>query len=317
MVDFSKAFDSVNHLILIRKLNKLPVPNIIVRLVYNFLKNRSHFTVYNKIYSQPAFINKSIVQGSVLGPILFIILINDLKPVSEVNKIVKYADDVTLIFDPKSAVSFESEFKNIVTWSDANKLAINYKKTNEIIFHRNRYELSDSITPLPNITRVQEIKLLGLQLCASLNMDQHITRLITTCNQRLYLLYNLKHYGLSNHKLAILYKALILSKLTYAIPAWRGFMRKSDEAAINKHISRAHRNGYLTENPLDFEEHCNKIDIKLFNKIKSDISHCLHHLLPPINSYKSRLRPRHHNFHIPHTYSALQKNTYMFRVLHF
>jgi hypothetical protein len=132
LFDFSKAFDGVDHDVLFNKLSRIPLPTKIFRLIISFLSDRKQYTLINGNQSLPAPINMGIIQGSVLGPTLFTILVNDIRPLNKINHLIKYADDLTLIYSPKSPISIEDKVNNIINWSLTNKLAINYKKIKKL-----------------------------------------------------------------------------------------------------------------------------------------------------------------------------------------
>jgi len=128
----------------------------------------------------------SIVQGSGIGPYLFIIYAMGLKCVSSYNTILKYADETILLVPQKSPVSLEEEFAHIIDWSFNNKLTINTSKTKETVFRRSRFPNKLLPPLLPDIQRVDFIKLLVIYLSHTLFPDQHINHLLSQCNQRLY-----------------------------------------------------------------------------------------------------------------------------------
>ena len=97
LIDFSKAFDTVDHQIIIRKINQLDLPPNVKNWLISFLVNRIQITKVNGKFSGSARINRGVVQGSALGLFLFMLLISDLCPVSILNSYVKYADDLTII----------------------------------------------------------------------------------------------------------------------------------------------------------------------------------------------------------------------------
>ena len=136
LVDYSKAFDTINHSILFSKLGKLSLSGNILGWIYNFLRLLvvKQAVVANGHVSEWLPISQSIVQGSGLGPYLYIIYAADLKPLH--SYIIKYADDTTLLVAEHSAVDIVQEFKNLQDRSENNKLKINLNKTKKIIFRQ-------------------------------------------------------------------------------------------------------------------------------------------------------------------------------------
>ena len=187
-VDFSKAFDVVDHRILIDKLVALNVPNFIVGWIKSFLTGRSHATKFNGKLSPTATINQSIVQGSGLGPVLFIMFVYDLITLDDVNYLMKYADDMTLLNPENAKTSAETEMKNILGWATRNKMIVNMLKTKEMVFHRPNPRQFICTSNLDEVERVNSFKLLGVYFKPDLSFSDHVSRLLTICNQRLYLL---------------------------------------------------------------------------------------------------------------------------------
>ena len=117
MIDFSKEFDSVNHLALIQKLKALDIADNIIQWLASFLIDRNHYVQLNGTFSFTRIINRSIVQGPGIGPTLFIICIMDFKPIGSTNHITKYADDASLLVPEKNDVCLETEFLNVTKWA--------------------------------------------------------------------------------------------------------------------------------------------------------------------------------------------------------
>ena len=136
LIDFSKAFDTVNHSILIEKLKRLKLPTFIHGWILNFLTDRKQSTKFNGELSLSSIITGSIVQGSGVGPSLFLIYIADFKTQGKDNRLIKFADDCTLLVPAGSSASVECEMKSIKEWAVLNKMMLNLGKTKEIVFHR-------------------------------------------------------------------------------------------------------------------------------------------------------------------------------------
>ena len=136
LLDFSKAFDTVDHLLLLQKLCSYQLPGNILSWIASFLTDRSQCTKINGILSALEYINRSVVQGSAVGPISFSIYVADLKVIGATNVICKYADDTTLLFPEMCDIKIEDELENIIKWSCVNKLQLNLLKTKELVFRR-------------------------------------------------------------------------------------------------------------------------------------------------------------------------------------
>ena len=124
---------------------------------------------------------------------MYIIFASDLKLLSAVNVLCKYADDKTLLVPEKTDICLEDEFDDIMFWSAQNKLKLNLAKTKEMVFHRpSPYHFVDPPL-LHNIERVTSFKLLGVLLTNTLSMDMHVNHILSVVNQRLILLNLLKN----------------------------------------------------------------------------------------------------------------------------
>ena len=136
LIDFSKAFDSVDHLTLVSKLKALNIADNIIQWVVQFLTDRNQFVKVGELWSFTKLMNCSIVQGSGLGPTLFIICIADLRPTGSTNYITKYADDSNLVVPENHDVGLYAELQNELKWEEVNKMQVNMAKTKETVFHR-------------------------------------------------------------------------------------------------------------------------------------------------------------------------------------
>jgi hypothetical protein len=184
VIDFSKAFDCVNHEVLLTKLSKLPLHDCILNWFISFLSNRSHATKCLGTVSSTLSINLSIIQGSGLGPTFYIVLESDLKAKSPINLIFKYADDTNLLVPECMDVQIQEEFEAILEWAAANKMTVNMTKTKEIVFRRPNPKIDLHFSAFLNIEQVSESKLLGVIFTNNLLFDSHFNFILKACNQR-------------------------------------------------------------------------------------------------------------------------------------
>ena len=113
----------------LKKLKKLPINPYVVNWVISFLGNRRQRVVVDGIVTEYLSINRSAPQGTVIGPILFSVMVDDIKTVDSKNELVKFADDWTLeVPGTESADTSRTEFDNVQAWSEENRMPLNMKK---------------------------------------------------------------------------------------------------------------------------------------------------------------------------------------------
>ena len=144
-LDFAKAFDTVNHNILVDKLKYYGVHGTTLKLFDSYLSNRTQIVEVNGQVSEKGTIKHGVPQGSILGPLLFLLYINDISQSSDILKFFLFADDTTVYYsaDPKNDETeqiLNNELEKVSCWLAANKLSLNVKKSNFLHFHYGRSE---------------------------------------------------------------------------------------------------------------------------------------------------------------------------------
>ena len=314
LIDYSRAFDTVDHSILFQELRALNLPLKIYNWIADFLTGRSQCVKLQSIRSALAAISRSVVQGSRIGPYLYILLVRKLKTISFHNKIDKYADDTTLLVPQHSDISIETEFAHVQEWSQNNKLVINTSKTKEIIFWRSKKASSKYNLPLlNNIQRVNHVVLLGVTLESNLGWSIHINNILSQAMQRFYLLRQLKFMSMSGDALDNVFASLVLSRITYALPVFAHNLSKDDTNKINALLRKSQKWGVNSKsyNLFELSEQANiQLSIKMLSP-----GHCLHHLIPPIRPPPSyALRPNVHQFNTPQIKFDKLKNSFIHRI---
>ena len=138
-VDLKKAFDTVNHKILLDKLDYYGIRGVAKNWFESYLNNQKQFVILNGSDSSFKPVSTSVPQGSVLGPLLFLVYINDLHKCVKYSKVYHFADDTNMLQSDDSlknvAKQMNFDLKNLSQWLKANKLSLNFTKTELIIFH--------------------------------------------------------------------------------------------------------------------------------------------------------------------------------------
>ena len=139
-IDLSKAFDTINHDILCRKLELYGVRGTPLSWFRDYLSNRSQYVTLNNVSSDLQNITCGVPQGSILGPLLFLIYVNDIVKCSQILQFILFADDTNLFYSSNCIdellCTVNYELNNLCNWFKANKLSLNIDKTKFILFGR-------------------------------------------------------------------------------------------------------------------------------------------------------------------------------------
>jgi hypothetical protein len=224
-LDFSKAFDLVNHSILINKLERYGVRGEALQFFKSYFVNRSQYVSINGTNSIAKDITSGVPQGSSLGPLYFLIYSNDI-----VNAIIKsnnilYADDTTIYFSGDSIEDIQKvineELQNIYLWTCENELVLNSLKTKCMLFTTQPHPPLNITINGNSIEKVSVIKYLGLWIQDNLKFNKHITELNSTISKSNGLIYSLKQIFPLKILLS-LYYSFVYSHINMHILSWGG-----------------------------------------------------------------------------------------------
>ena len=222
-LDLAKAFDCINHEILLKKMERYGVRGLPLKLFQSYFQNRQQFTSVNNVSSHMSNIICGVPQGSTLGPFLFIIYINNL-PLTSKLQVRLFADDTNLTASHYnggiSAKLVNNELVHISNWMNINKLTINYAKTKYTIITNNKAKLDYTVKiDQTTIKRSKCIKYLGVLLDDSLTWKPQIDRVSSKLASGSWALYHLRKY-VDCKTLIMVYYSIIHSHLNYCFSSW-------------------------------------------------------------------------------------------------
>jgi len=235
-LDFAKAFDTVDHNILLTKLLHYGVRGTMFKWFKSYLSKRTQIVKYNNTVSSPLFIKCGVPQGSILGPILFLLYINDLSTISDGLFTLMFADDTNMFIQGKDITQMEmsmnNEIEHIVEWLHCNKLSLNVDKTHTMLFTNNKkmYGRRNNVCiEGVMIETVSQTKFLGVIIDNKLSWKEHISYISNKISKGIGVIRKVKDL-LNKDTLRTLYYTFIYPYLTYCNLIWG--------RAANVHLSR-------------------------------------------------------------------------------
>ena len=334
--DLSKAFDVINHKILLHKLNVYGLRGTINKWFENYLVDRSQYVNIDGNVSLSRKLDCGVPQGSILGPLLYLLYVNDIYKSCNGN-ILSFADDTTMYVSDHDVNTLykkaQIETNNLFNWFCANKLSLNPGKTKYIVLrpqHRqcdlNKYTLLVNGSPLNRIgknCKETSIKFLGIYIDESLSWKPHISHVNSKISRALFSIKQLKNTFPSS-SLLTLYFALIHPHIMYGNLAWGNalpvllkkteLLQKRAVRIINKRSYNSHTEPLFASSKILklrdlYEYHVNLFMYDFSNKLLPNSFHSLFRY-----NYEIQIRPtrQSHLLHITKCMSKFSANLPLF-----
>lgn len=222
--DYSKAFDKINHSILISKLQNVGICGDLLRWFISYLEKRSQAVVINNYISAWVPIPSGVPQGSLLGPLLFIIFINDITKCFQFSRLLCFADDMKIFMKVASindAKLMQSDLDRLCHYCLLNKLDLNPTKCHVVTYTRKinqiayKYKLNEH-----ELIKLNSTRDLGIVHDSKLTFDEHVNSIVTKASKMLgFVMRNSQHFRKAK-TIKILYCTFVRSHLEYASQVW-------------------------------------------------------------------------------------------------
>ena len=286
--DFSKAFDKVRHDYLIHKLKKYGLTGCLMKWIIDYLSHRTQVVKIKGSISSERRVTSGVIQGSVLGPLLFTVFLDDVDNCVKYSSLLKYADDIRIyrcfksdnISQSENNILFQSDIEALLSWSTEWDLHFNSSKCCVLHFGRSNNKADYGINDRPLVKKEQE-RDLGIMFCTNFKFDQHISLIAKKANKQLGIIR--KVFSRRKPETIIsLYKTFVRPHLEYNSIIWSPYTRKNEKIIENVqkrlcnmiygfHNSLSYQEKLKRANLLSLKARRIKQDLILVYKIKSNL----------------------------------------------
>jgi hypothetical protein len=228
----------VDHSILLDKLEHYDIRGLSLDWLKSYLSDRKQFVSINGVNSTPKIMTFGVPQGSILGPLLFLIYINDIPEIARFAKFILYADDANIILTADTIEEIQNQLTELIEvlikWVFSNGLALNLKKTNYMIFSKRKVNLPTTLSILNvPIERKPEARFLGVIIDESLSWSYHIKSVVSKMSRYIGVMFKIKKFLPLKSRLQV-YHSFVQSYLSYCSLVWGFCCRSNIETLFRK-----------------------------------------------------------------------------------
>lgn len=314
-VDLQKAFDTVNIELMLEKLNKMGFRGICHNLLRTYSTERKQYTVVNSSNSNQQNVTVGVAQGSVLGPLQYLLYVHSLKLVNLGCKYFMFADDTVLVYSAENEDELEQAINRDLDlysqWLCYNKLTINIKKTVYMIIKQQGKRSCNPTVRLNNqvLTQVTEYNYLGLIISNNLTWNSHINKVINKVAPIIGVLKRCSHQ-LNDNTRFLLYNSFIEPHFRYLLPCWGNasdYLVKKLKRLQNKSIKTLFKLNYFTPS-VDLYKHYPFLSFSQLRTLEqSKLIYCVKNKLLETNTNLKQNKD-YHNYNVRHKFAI--RNTF-------
>ena len=295
-VDFAKAFDKITHSAIFDACAIFEFDPRLIKWLASFLSNRFQRVCLDGKVSAWSAVTSGVPQGSVLGPLLFCLVVDSLSPIFPNSSILKYADDVMILHFIRDCEDdkLQAEWNALVEWSEMMSLPINYSKSQVLdIVTKSSLSLSPvSVSSTVFLNNVNSFVFLGVVISDDLKWNLHFDRMLKKAAKRIFILRNLRRSGCPQYIMWRVYLSMIRPLLTYAVPSFCNAPAYLFESLLRFERRLCRMMGIEPADQPSIIDFINVSCEKLFIQIHDNVNHSMRSMFVSHSSSRSMLKLR-------------------------